>query len=146
MSLSLPLTFIHSFILIVLSLTSLIQLDHRKSGRRWTIGVVHFVPSKHLGGEAAALWRRQRDKTIAWMKSAGTNVVVMGDFNGQWSDNIAMPFHDVARVQDAPSHGKRKIDWVLRKIGMRGDGGGVALDHQGQSDHKPVKGVVIENV
>lgn len=118
------------------------DLRHRVTGETWYFANVHFVPSKHLGGAAFNLWVAQRNALIAWILRQGQNTVVLGDFNGQWSDKVAAPFHEVARVQDAVSHGKRKIDWVLRKKGVARVGGGTALPNRGQSDHRPVKATV----
>ncbi len=118
------------------------KLRHKETGELWTVAVVHFVPSKHLGGAAEKLWRRQRDALAQWMEKQGPRTLVMGDFNAKWSDGIAQPLKKVARAQHAPSHGKRGIDWVLRSKDLQAVGGGKALGNDGQSDHRPVKGVV----
>lgn len=117
------------------------RLRNRSDGSVWTFGVVHFVPSKHLGGAALDLWRLQRDNLLRWWEGRGGRTVVMGDFNAQPGDAVARPFWEVAQVQAVPSHGDRAIDWIVRK--RRLDGVAVAaLDNLGQSDHRPVRGVV----
>lgn len=118
------------------------KLRHRETGEVWTVAVVHLVPSKHLGGAAEKLWRTQRDNLAKWMKQQGPRTLVMGDFNAKWSDGIAKPLHKVAKAQTAPSHGKRAIDWVLRSKDLEAVHNGKALDNGGQSDHRPVQGVV----
>ncbi|MFN7131785.1 MAG: peptidoglycan-binding protein [Myxococcales bacterium] len=118
------------------------KLRHKETGEVWTVAVVHFVPSKHLGGAAEKLWKLQRDNLAKWMAKQGPRTLVMGDFNGQWSDNIARPLHKVGKIQSARSHGSRAIDWVLRSRDLDKVGGGKALSNGGQSDHRPVKGVV----
>lgn len=117
------------------------KLRHRETGEVWTVAVAHLVPSKHLGGAAAKLWRKQRDALTKWMEKQGPRTILMGDFNGEWNDKIAKPFHEVAKAATAPSHGKRRIDWVLRSKDLKG-GPGHALSNQGQSDHRPVVATV----
>ncbi len=118
------------------------KLRHRETKEVWTVAVVHLVPSKHLGGAAAELWRKQRDGIAEWMKKQGPRTLVMGDFNGEWDDSIAKPLHRVAKQQSAPSHGRREIDWVLRSKDLEVKGRARALDSFGQSDHRPVRSVV----
>ncbi len=118
------------------------KLRHKETGEIWTVAVAHFVPSKHLGGAALKLWKKQRDELAAWMKEQGPRTLVMGDFNAQWKDAVTKPLRKVANVQSAPSHGKRGIDWILRSKDLKATGKAKALDNHGQSDHKPVKGTV----
>ncbi len=117
------------------------KLRHKETGEVFTIAVVHFVPSKHLGGAAQKLWVKQRDNLAKWLKAQGPRTVVLGDFNGQWSDSIAKPLHEVAKGASAPSHGKRAIDLVLRSKDL-GGGPAKALSNEGQSDHRPVVATV----
>ncbi len=119
------------------------KLRHKETGELWTVAVAHFVPSKHLGGATEALWKKQRDEVGDWMAKQGPRTIVMGDFNGEWDDAISKPLRKVAQNQSAPSHaGKRKIDWILRSKDLDGVGPGKALNAGGQSDHRPVQGVV----
>ncbi len=118
------------------------KLRSKETGELWTVAVAHFVPSKHLGGATEQLWKKQRDAVADWMKKQGPRTLVMGDFNGEWDDQIAKPLHKVAEAQFAPSHGKRAIDLVLRSKDLEGVGRGQALSSDGQSDHRPVRGVV----
>ena len=117
------------------------KLRNKETGEVWTMAVVHFVPSKHLGGAAERLWKRQRDTLAKWMRQQGPRTMVMGDFNGQWKDSIARPLRKVANVASAPSHGNRAIDWVLRSKDLKGSGGR-ASSNAGQSDHRPVHATV----
>jgi hypothetical protein len=115
------------------------HLRRRSDGVDWVFGSVHFVPSKHLGGAALALWKLQRDNLLDWWARQSVRTAVMGDFNAQPGDAVAQPFWQVARRQTAPSHGSRRIDWIVRKRPLSGSRG-EALDNRDQSDHKPVFG------
>lgn len=118
------------------------RLRHRGTGVVWTFAVCHFVPSKHLGGDALRLWKQQRDNLLAWWSRQDVRTVVVGDFNAEPKDDVAAPFWRVARVQTAPSHGTRRIDWIVRKPFLRAVGDGKALSPAGLSDHRPVRGIV----
>lgn len=118
------------------------DLRHTVTSQVWNMAVVHFVPSKHLGGAARALWIEQRDALIAWLGRQGPRAVVLGDFNAQPQDPLAAPLREVAKVDSAVSHGRRRIDWIVRKPSVTAVGSAVALDNRGQSDHKPVRGLL----
>lgn len=118
------------------------KLRNKKTGEIWTAAVVHFVPSKHLGGAALELWKKQRDGLAKWIKAQGPRTIVMGDFNGEWNTPVSKPLHKVANAATAKSHGHSKIDWVLRSKDLHAVHPGRALDNHGQSDHRPVKSVV----
>jgi GH25 family lysozyme M1 (1,4-beta-N-acetylmuramidase) len=105
--------------------------------------VVHFVPSKHLGGATQRLWKEQRDALVAWIGRQGERCVVMGDFNCDTGHRDTGPIKDVATIRTARSHGNRRIDWIVVK---KADGvtstAARALPNRGQSDHKPVLSAV----
>ena len=119
------------------------DLRHKPTGQVWNLGVVHFVPSKHLGGATQKLWEEQRDALVAWIGRQGPRCVVMGDFNCDTKHGDTAPIRDVATIRSARSHGNRSIDWIVVK-----DADGVtstrgrALANRGQSDHKPVTAAV----
>lgn len=120
------------------------ECRHRESDTLWTFGVVHFVPSKHLGGRTLEVWKKQRDSVIEFLKAReGQRVVIMGDFNAQIGDPASQPLWEHARVQTAPSHGQRAIDWIVRSRNLLSDGSGKALPNRRQSDHRPVLGKVV---
>ncbi len=96
---------------------------------------------KHLGGAALALWEQQRDRMLEWFDRRGERTVVMGDFNAQVDDAPSAPIRAAARIQSRPSHGARAIDWLVRKRSLQGVDV-QALDSRGQSDHRPVRGVI----
>lgn len=117
------------------------RLESRTDGTTWVFGSVHFVPSKHLGGAALELWTLQRDNLLDWWANQDERTVVVGDFNAQPADAAAQPFWQVAQHQTAESHGKRRIDWIVRQKALSAEGV-EALDSRGQSDHRPVRGGV----
>lgn len=118
------------------------DLRRTDTGQVWNLAVVHFVPSKHMGGQTRALWIRQRDELLAWMGRQGPRTAVLGDFNAQPRDSLAAPLLKVAQVQAAVSHGRRRIDWVVHKPGLRPVADTSALSNMGQSDHRPVRAVL----
>lgn len=106
-------------------------------------GVAHFVPSKHLGGEALALWKRQRDACIEWIDRQGPRCVLLGDFNCRLNDPDAAPFRAVAQVHSVASHGERAIDWVVVKDAAEATVTDLrSTGNKGQSDHRPVSATV----
>ena len=119
------------------------DLRHKPTGQVWNVGVVHFVPSKHLGGATQKLWEKQRDELVAWIGRQGPRCVVVGDFNCDTARKDTAPIKRVATIRSACSHGKRRIDWIVVKTaeGVTSTRGR-ALPHRGQSDHKPVAAAI----
>jgi endonuclease/exonuclease/phosphatase family metal-dependent hydrolase len=119
-----------------------VLLEHRATGQRIVVGNTHLVPSKHLGGAAGKLYRRQVGAIVRWLDVQKHPVLLVGDFNGQPGDWELAPLRRRGKCISAPSHGRgRRIDhiWMFgpwERLRSR------ALDDRGQSDHKPVLGVV----
>jgi hypothetical protein len=117
------------------------ELRNLETRANWTFGVVHFVPSKHLGGAALDLWKQQRDNLLKWWEKQGPRTVVLGDFNAKPTDSVCDPILKVARLQQGNTFGERDIDWVMRKPQLKAVSQAV-LSNKSQSDHKPMLGVV----
>lgn len=104
-------------------------------GRRWKIGNMHMVPSKHLGGAARQLWLQQRNEALKW-----NGDILCGDFNATPTDKDTVPFQDKWRLATDPrgTRNARAIDWVLNKTTTEA----VRLERTGGSDHHPVRAVL----
>lgn len=109
----------------------------------WTFGVVHFVASKHLGGDTVTIWETQRDAVLAFIAEHGPRAVVMGDYNAEPGDDVAQPLWDAGlNVQTSKSYQDgRSIDWIVSSRDVEPVSVRTMLDRD-QSDHYPIQAVV----
>lgn len=118
-----------------------VDVVDKAADRPLTFGVVHLVPSKHLGGATAKLYAKQVANIVAWVERQTKPVVLVGDFNGEPGDKALAPLVDVMdEVGGVPSLDGRAIDLIFTKgLGLSGVR---AMPNGGTSDHRPVLGEV----
>lgn len=108
----------------------------RVDGLRWTIGVVHLVPSAERWAKNRELHNRQVRRSAAWFASRPAEPLLMGDFNAVPRSSLLKRLRNVAKPWGKPSFGRRAIDIVWTK--KDATGGVRALDGYG-GDHRPVR-------
>jgi endonuclease/exonuclease/phosphatase family metal-dependent hydrolase len=112
-------------------------------GLRWTIGVVHLVPS----AERFAANRRLHNKQVAdssrWFDHAKAEPMLMGDFNATPGSALMADLREVAKPWSKPSFekGDRRIDSLWTEQDAEGGVKALGLDPQPDysSDHRPLR-------